>query len=101
MRTSPGGLFRTMMITHRLNGDIRQFMGAQVEGAQFRVIDTQELALDLDEVRLRFLDFELGALKILREGGGHDNFADIVEQAGDVIGFIWRRTGPRRGFRGS
>ena len=65
------------------------------------MIDAEDAAFAVEQ---RFfaveIFFEVNGVEVLAEGGGHNNAADIVDEAGDVIGFIVEAHGGTGEFAG-
>ena len=82
------GLLRAMMIARRENHEFRQAMAFEIERAKLGMVHAEDLVLDHRNGLRAGLGTAMNLREVIGETPGHDNLADVMNEAGDVIGLI-------------
>src|SRR5664280_810368 len=85
------GAIGVMMEARGLDHEVRKMITFEVKRAQFGMVDSQDFRFDLRQVLCCLRGPSVYFCKMLRERPGHCDFADVMDQARDVVGFIRRR----------
>ncbi len=82
------GFLGLMVPADGFDEDWWKAMLLEVDGAEFGMVDTDELFFEREQVFGGVLLHFLELLEFLRESGGHGDLADVMDKSGDVVGFI-------------
>ena len=82
------GAFRFVMVAGGVDQDVGQIVVPQVERSEFGVINPEQLAFDLTTFAGAGDLDAMDLVKMFRERRSHDDLADVMDQARDVVDFV-------------
>src|SRR4051812_30827515 len=91
-----GGEFRTfrgilgaMVVACDFDEHFGEIMLTQINCAEFGMIDAEDALLAFEQVAVFERAVQIDCAEMFRESGGENNFTHVVNEAGDVIGFVF------------
>lgn len=82
------GVFRAMMEAGGFDHQLGQVVVLEIKRAEFIVTEAENFLFDGKQVALPGFSGAMNLREMIGKGPGHDDFTHIVDEAGDVVGFV-------------